>query len=88
VDTLRQIFCTLLSVYLLVLIARVILSWFPVNRFSGPLRTIVGLIYTVTDPPMRLVRGLLPMVRFGSMGMDFSPIIIFVVIAILQRAIC
>jgi YggT family protein len=88
VDTLRQIFCTLLSVYLLVLIARVILSWFPVNRFSGPLRTIVGLIYTVTDPPMQLVRGLLPMVRFGSMGMDFSPIIIFVVIAILQRAIC
>ena len=87
-DTLRQIFCTLLSVYLLVLIARVILSWFPVNRFSGPLRTIVGLIYTVTDPPMQLVRGLLPMVRFGSMGMDFSPIIIFVVIAILQRAIC
>jgi YggT family protein len=88
VDTLRQIFCTLLSVYLLILIARVILSWFPVNRFSGPLRTIVGLIYTVTDPPMQLVRGLLPMVRFGSMGMDFSPIIIFVVIAILQRAIC
>jgi YggT family protein len=87
-DTLRQIFCTLLSVYLLVLIARVILSWFPINRFSGPLRTIVGLVYTVTDPPMELVRGLLPMVRFGSMGMDFSPIIIFIVIAILQRAIC
>ena len=87
-DTLRDIFCTFLSVYLLVLIARVILSWFPVNRFSGPLRTIVGLVFKVTDPPMRMVRGLLPMVRFGSMGMDFSPIIIFIVIAILQRAIC
>jgi YggT family protein len=88
VDTLREIFCTALSVYLLVLIARMILSWFPINRFSGPLRTIVGLVYTVTEPPLRLVRGLLPMVRFGSMGMDFSPIIIFVVIYILQRAIC
>ena len=87
-DTLRSIFCTFLSVYLLVLFARVILSWFPVNRFSGPLRTIVGLVFTVTDPPMRLVRGVLPMVRFGSMGMDFSPIIIFIVIYILQRAIC
>lgn len=85
--SLRDIFCTLLFVYWLVLFARIILSWFPISP-SGPFRVLVNLIYDITDPPLRLVRGILPPIRMGAMGIDLSPLIIFVIIAVLQRSIC
>jgi YggT family protein len=84
---LRRIACDLLFVYLLIMLARVLSSWFPPPT-GGPMRTVMGWVYDLTEPLMRPVRSLLPPVRMGAMAMDFSPILIFIVIAILQRSIC
>ena len=82
-----DIICILLTVYYVILLARVISSFFPVPP-SGPIRTVVSWIYWVTEPVLRPIRGLLPPLRMGMVGLDLSPIIVFIAIVILQRAIC
>jgi YggT family protein len=82
-----EIICILLLVYWVVLIVRILSSWFPVPA-SGPLRAVLNVVYDLTEPVLRLVRGILPPMRMGAVGLDLSPIIIFIVIGILQRSIC
>ena len=65
--------CTLLQLYLLVLVVRVLMSWFPISR-DGPMATVAGVLYTVTDPVLLPLRRLLPAVRMGHMALDLSPI--------------
>jgi YggT family protein len=82
-----DIICILLTVYWVILIARVLASFFPVPP-SGPIRSVMSLVYTLTEPVLRPLRGLIPPVRMGAVGFDLSPIIVFVALGILQRAIC
>ncbi|MGH2554865.1 MAG: YggT family protein [Actinomycetota bacterium] len=82
-----RIICILLFVYWLVLIVRVLASWFPIPP-SGPIRSLMSLVYALTEPVMRPLRNLIPPLRMGAVGFDLSPIIVFVALGILQRAIC
>ena len=81
-----EIVCILLFVYWLVLLARILMSWFPPPR-SPAGRRLVELIHDLTEPVMRPLRGLIPPVRMGMMAMDLSPIIVFIALAVLRRAI-
>lgn len=83
----RRIFCDLLAVYWLILFIRILLSWFPPPG-SGVLRTGYNVIYDLTEPVLRPVRGLLPPIRAGAMGLDMSPILVFIVIFVIQAAVC
>lgn len=67
--------CVLLQLFLLAVFARVVLSWFPL-RPDGPMATVAGFLYVVTDPVMNRVRRVLPAARIGAMAIDFSPIIV------------
>ena len=67
-----------LEAYKWVIIARAVLSW--VN--PDPYNSIVRFIYNVTEPVLGRIRRSLP-VHFG--GIDFSPIIVFLVIIFLQN---
>jgi YggT family protein len=82
-----KIICVLLFIYWLVLIARVLSSFFPVPP-SGPVRSIVSVVYALTEPVLRPLRNLIPPIRMGAIGFDLSPIIVFVALGILQRSIC
>jgi YggT family protein len=82
-----DIICILLTVYWIILIVRVLASWFPVPS-SGPLRMLLNLVYDLTEPLLRAVRGTIPPMRMGAMGLDLSPIIIFIVLGILRTYIC
>ena len=84
----RRIFCDLLGVYWLILFIRILLSWFPPPGRPGILRTGYNLIYDLTEPVLRPVRGLLPPIRAGAMGLDMSPILVFIVILVVQQAVC
>jgi YggT family protein len=81
-----RIVCILLTLYWFVLFIRILMSWFPGPR-SGAGRVFFELVHDVTEPVLRLVRGLLPPIRMGGMGMDLSPIIVFVAISILRTAL-
>jgi YggT family protein len=78
-----DLLCSLISVYYIVLIARVILSWFPLQP-GTPMASIGSIIYQLTEPVMGPVRRVIP-----SVGMiDISPIVVFFGLRILQSAIC
>lgn len=66
-----------LTVYLWLIIIRSVLSW--VN--PDPYNPIVRFIYQVTEPVMAPIRRWLPI---RGMGIDFSPIIILLLILFLQ----
>lgn len=86
-----HIICILLTLYMLVLIASVVLSWLAVMRplpYSGPARRVIDVIYALTNPVFRLVRGVLPTLPLGGMGIDLSPIIVFIVLGVVLAVVC
>ncbi|HHO53264.1 MAG TPA: YggT family protein [Deltaproteobacteria bacterium] len=74
---------TTLSLASLVLIARVLFSWFRPNPPAGLLRTLVSAVYRLTDPVLDRTREWLPFLQIG--GLDLSPIAVFVAISFLDR---
>jgi len=68
----------ILTLYVFVLIGRVIISWFNVD----PDKPIVRFIYGATEPLLARVRGVLP---FSVGGFDFSPIIVWIAIEFVRR---
>jgi YggT family protein len=83
----RRVFCDLLLLYNFILFIRVLSSWFP-RPMSGPLRTVWNVLHALTDPVLRPLRGLIPPVRAGAMGLDLSPMLAFVIILVLIYSIC
>jgi YggT family protein len=77
-----KILCILLTAYYVILFVRIIWSWLPVPT-RGIARSIFDLIYDLTEPVLRLVRGLIPPLRTGAMGIDLSPIIVFILLMVL-----
>ena len=82
-----EIICRLLQAYLIIMFARIILSWFPIEPGSG-LAQIYGFLYSITEPILGPIRRIIPPVGAGGMGIDLSPLIVFFGITILQSAIC
>jgi YggT family protein len=78
--------CGLLYAYLLVLLGRVVLSWFPMGP-DGVGSQVFGLTVRLTEPVLGPLRRALPMLRIGSMGLDLSPIIVFFGIQFLLRVL-
>lgn len=80
------ILCLAISLYTWVLLARVILSWFP--QVPDGLRPVVGAIYSVTEPAVKIFRPLVPPLQMGNVALDLSIIILFVALRILERVVC
>jgi YggT family protein len=91
VDILRTVLYYALWVYLLLLIARLIISW--IQAFSrdwhptGVVLVIAEVVYTATDPPLRLLRRYIPSVRLGTVALDLSFMVLFLVIIVLLQAV-
>jgi len=83
----NTLLCRLLQAYLIVMFARIILSWFPVEPGSA-LASVFGFLYSITEPVLAPIRRVLPPVGMGGMGLDLSPIVVFFGITILQGFIC
>jgi YggT family protein len=68
------------------LIGRFIIDWIMVLsrtfRPTGPLIILFEVIYTVTDPPLRLLRRLIPPLRIGGFALDLAFILLFIVVQV------
>jgi YggT family protein len=82
-----SIICVALQLYVILVFARVIFSWFPVTPGSA-LESIYDILRMLTEPLLGPLRRALPPVRFGGMGLDLSPLIALLGIQVLQRIIC
>ncbi len=82
-----QVLSTVLWLYLLVLLARVVIDlvmmmsrdWVP----RGPVLLVVEAVFTVTDPPLRLLRRFIPPLRLGGAALDLSFLVLFIIINVL-----
>ena len=85
----RDVAFYVLSVYLVVLIARMIFSWIQVYSRSwspsGVLLVIAEGVYSATDPPLRFLRRYIPTVRLGSVALDLSFMLLFLVVYVLWQ---
>jgi YggT family protein len=54
-------------------------------RPSGGVAVVLETIYTVTDPPVRLLRRLIPVVRIGGVGLDLSIMVLLLVVFIAMQ---
>lgn len=65
-----------LVLYVLVLLARLILEWVPFFnrewRPKGAGLVAAEVIYTVTDPPIKMFRKFIPPLRVGAIAIDFG----------------
>ena len=82
-----NVLCLLLQIYSLLILVRVVFSWFPISP-DGSAAILSGFLSFVTDPVLRPLRKALPPIRFGSTLLDLSPIVAFFGIALLQNFIC
>ncbi len=83
----QTLLCRLLDAYLIVMFARIILSWFPISPGSG-MASVYGFLYSVTEPVLGPIRRVIPPLGMGGMGLDLSPLVVFFGISILRSAIC
>lgn len=83
----RDLLCLLIPTYIVVLFARIILSWFPIQPGSA-LARIYRVLHDLTEPVLAPVRSLIPPIGGGGMAFDLSPIVVFVGLGILRGAIC
>ena len=78
VSAVFQVLQAVLSIYFWIVIARALISW--VN--PDPYNPIVRFLHNATDPFLDLMRRVVPL-QFG--GMDFSPIVLLLLINVLQQ---
>ncbi len=61
-------------------------SWSP----SGPLLLVLEVVYSITDPPIKALRRVIPPLRLGSVALDLSFIIVLVtaylLLTVVERA--
>lgn len=70
------------QLFLLCLLGRIVLSWFPPSG-PGVVETLRRVLFRITEPVLGPIRALLPPVRLGGMGLDLSPMIVFIGLEIL-----
>ena len=69
---------SLVELYVVILILRAVLSWFPVRPGSSFEKVLRGMD-AITEPVLRPIRRILPPIRAGGMGIDLSIIIVVLV---------
>ena len=88
---LQAVLTYVLTIYLVVLIARMIFSWVQVFARdwhpSGILLVIAEGIFTITDPPLKFLRRFMPTVRLGMVALDLSFMVLFIVVLILLEVV-
>ena len=88
-DILKIVLTYVLSLYLVVLIGRMIISW--VQAFArswyphGVILVVAETIFTLTDPPLKFLRRYIPPLRLGRVSMDLSFMVLFIVVLILLQ---
>ncbi len=78
----------LLAIYSLILLARLVLEFIPMfNREWRPrgfALVLAELVFTVTDPPIRLFRRLIPPLRIGPVALDVGLTLTFLIVLVLS----
>ncbi|MET0447361.1 MAG: YggT family protein [Aeromicrobium sp.] len=90
-DTVGNVLLFVLWIALLLLIARFVLDWVQMLARNWRPRGVIAVLceglYSVTDPPLRAVRRVIPPLRLGAVMLDLSPMVLIIGIYILQAVV-
>jgi YggT family protein len=91
VSVLASIVHLVLLLYVIVLFARLILDYIPMfNREWRPKGfglVAAEAVYTLTDPPIRFFRRIIPPLRIGSLSLDFGFALTLLIVLILMNIV-
>ncbi|HEX5566862.1 MAG TPA: YggT family protein [Streptomyces sp.] len=83
----QQVILIALQCFLIVLIFRLVMDYvFMFARSWQPGKAMVVVLeatYTVTDPPLKLLRRFIPPLRFGGVALDLSFFVLMIIVYIL-----
>lgn len=86
--TLLLLIADLLQIYFFFLLARLVFDYVQLFardwRPRGVLLVVAEAVYTVTDPPLRLLRRFIPPLRLGPVALDLSFFAVFILVQVLQ----
>jgi YggT family protein len=87
----RGVLDLLLLLALIVLLGRLVLDWIQVFardwRPRGPVLVVAEGVYTVTDPPIKAIRRVIPPLRIGGMSIDLAFMVLLLAIYILRAIV-
>ncbi len=82
-----QVIATVLWLYWLVLIGRLVFDFVQIFARSwqprGPLLLLAEIIYSLTDPPLRLLRRIIPPLKLGGIQFDLAFLVLIIAVQIL-----
>ena len=86
-----QVAYLLLYLFLVVLLARFIMGfvmqfgrrWQPGRGAAATLE----LVWSVTDPPLKALRRLIPPLRIGNVAVDLSSVVLLVILFVLMKVV-
>lgn len=74
-----------LNLFFAALICRLVLDWIQMLargwRPRGPILVFSEGVYTVTDPPLRFLRRLIPPLSLGGLRLDLAFLVLFLVVS-------
>ena len=80
-----------LLVFLLLLVFRLVMEYVFLlarsYRPAGFVAVVLELAYSVTDPPLKALRKVLPPLRIGQISIDLGFIVLFIVVRILMSVV-
>ncbi len=81
----------LIGIFLLLLFVRVVFDWIQVFardwRPKGIVLVVAEAVYTVTDPPLRALRRVIPPLSLGAIRLDMAFLVLVVICVILQSVL-
>ncbi len=84
-----SVFTTVVFLFFLMLIGRLVFDWVQVLsrdwRPKGGILVVAELVYTVTDPPLRLLRRVIPSINLGGMRIDIAFLVLMVITSVLMN---
>ena len=84
-----QIIEGLLWLFLVMLWVRFVVDWVQVFARSwspsGPLLVVLELVYSVTDPPIKALRRIIPPLRLGAIALDISFLLVMILTYVLLQ---
>lgn len=77
--------------FFIILLGRLVLDW--VQAFArdwrprGPILVVAEFVYTITDPPLKALRKVIPPLSLGSIRLDLAFLVLMLLTTILMSAI-
>lgn len=86
-----QVLYFALFVFFVLLIVRVVIDWVQVLsrdwRPRGAMLVVAEVVYTVTDPPLRALRRVIPPLRLGQFAIDLAFIVLVLAVSVAMNLV-